>query len=59
MPHWLKIFYRDYLLKHTFFTAIVVFVIIAAIGSYASEFRMDASADSLVLENDQSLEYYR
>ena len=29
------------------------------VASHGDSFRMDASADSLVLENDQSLEYYR
>jgi len=59
MPVWLQYFYQNYLLKHSWFTAIIAFVVFATIGSYAGEFRMDASADSLVLENDQSLEYYR
>ncbi|TQV71650.1 MMPL family transporter [Aliikangiella marina] len=59
MPNWLKEFYRDHILKHTFITTAVVFAIIGIVGSYAANFRMDASADSLVLENDQSLEFYR
>ena len=59
MPNWLKQFYRDYVLKHTWVTAIIVMAAIVTIGSYAVHFRMDASADSLVLENDQSLEFYR
>jgi len=59
MPYWLKNFYTKYLLKRTILTAIVVIAIMATIGSYTADFRMDASADSLVLENDQSLEYYR
>jgi len=59
MPNWLKEFYRDHILKHTFITTIVVFAIIGIVGSFAANFRMDASADSLVLENDQSLEFYR
>lgn len=59
MPNWLKEFYRDHILKHTFITAAVVFAIIGMVGSFAANFRMDASADSLVLENDQSLEFYR
>lgn len=59
MPAWLKQFYLDYILKHTWTTAIVVVALIMGIGSFSAQFRMDASADSLVLENDQSLEFYR
>lgn len=59
MPAWLKQFYLEYILRHTWATAIVVVAIIVGIGSYSASFRMDASADSLVLENDQSLEFYR
>jgi predicted RND superfamily exporter protein len=59
MPYWLKDFYRNYIIKHTWATAIVLLAVIISIGSYTTEFRMDASADSLVLENDQTLEYYR
>ncbi len=35
----------------------LLFIILAA--NYAQSFRLDASADSLVLENDASLDYYR
>lgn len=59
MPHWLKDIYKDYILKHTFLSAIVVVAVILTLSSYTADFRMDASADSLVLENDRSLEYYR
>ena len=31
----------------------------AALGFFAKDFKLDASADSLVLENDQALKYYR
>jgi len=59
MPTWLKQFYRDYILAHSWMTAIIVLALIGTIGSFSVHFRMDASADSLVLENDQSLEFYR
>jgi predicted RND superfamily exporter protein len=36
-----------------------VFFLILGIGSYARDFRLDASADSLLLENDQDLKYFR
>ncbi|TQV87502.1 efflux RND transporter permease subunit [Aliikangiella coralliicola] len=59
MPNWLKQLYKDYVLQHTWVTAIIVIAIIATIGSHSADFRMDASADSLILENDRSLEFYR
>ncbi|WP_444994086.1 efflux RND transporter permease subunit [Aliikangiella sp. IMCC44359] len=59
MPTWLKLFYSEYVLKHIWVTTAAFIAIIAIIGSHTVYFRMDASADSLVLENDQSLEYYR
>lgn len=59
MPRWLKEFYQHYLFKHTILVSIAVFIVILVLAAYTTQFRMDASADSLVLENDQSLEYYR
>ncbi|RBP52712.1 efflux RND transporter permease subunit [Arenicella xantha] len=39
---------------------LLFFVLIAALLSpYATQFRLDASSDSLVLENDKSLKYFR
>jgi len=37
----------------------VVSLIVAFFGYHTTSFRLDASADSLVLENDKSLKYYR
>jgi len=59
MPAWLKHLYSNFIIRHTLVTFAVVTAIILIIASHADSFRMDASADSLVLENDQSLEYYR
>jgi uncharacterized protein len=59
MPHWLKQLYANFLVKHTFLSFAILLAIIFIIGAQSESFRMDASADSLVLENDQSLEYYR
>ncbi len=59
MPNWLKHFYSQFLVKHTFLCFTILLAIIFIIGAQSESFRMDASADSLVLENDQSLEYYR
>ncbi len=38
---------------------ILVLLLLAAAAFYAQDFRLDASADSLVLENDSDLNYYR
>ena len=59
MPNWLIQLYKDYVLKHTWTTALVVAALISGVSSYIVDFRMDASSDSLVLENDRSLEFYR
>jgi len=59
MPRWLKQLYSDFFIRHTTVVFIAVIALILIIASHADTFRMDASADSLVLENDQSLEYYR
>lgn len=59
MPNWLKYLYRQFILQHTVVAFFAITAIILVVASHAVDFRMDASADSLVLENDQSLEYYR
>ncbi len=51
--------YERIVLKHPVLTIIAMFIVIAAVGSYSQYFRLDASADSLLLENDQDLKYYR
>jgi len=38
---------------------LLVALLVAFLSQYASNFRLDASSDSLVLENDQSLKYFR
>ena len=44
--------------RHKWVLAVFV-VLMFAISPYASNFRLDASSDSLVLENDESLKYFR
>jgi predicted RND superfamily exporter protein len=51
--------YEKSILKHPILAIILVFFLILGIGSYARDFRLDASADSLLLENDQDLKYFR
>ncbi|MFT6733054.1 MAG: putative RND superfamily exporter protein [Polaribacter sp.] len=59
MPNWLVRLYENFVVKYTTITFLVVITIIIIVSSHMVSFRMDASADSLVLENDRSLEYYR
>ncbi|MBW2478018.1 MAG: MMPL family transporter [Deltaproteobacteria bacterium] len=51
--------YQRLILDHPVLSilAVVLFTILA--GVFAKDFRLDASADSLVLENDADLRYYR
>lgn len=51
--------YEQTVLKHPLLTIILLLVLVTGVGSYASHFRLDASADSLLLENDQDLKYFR
>ncbi len=52
-------FYEAVVLKRPLVATVVLILIIIAVGSAASRFRLDASADSLLLENDQDLKYFR
>ncbi len=60
----------DFMPKHTSLYSKLVFsnakimllafaVLLAVLAPYAKNFRLDASSDSLVLENDKSLKYFR
>ncbi len=51
--------YTSTILKHPIVTIILMLCLVIGVGSYARDFRLDASADSLLLENDQDLKYYR
>ena len=44
--------YERIILKHPLVTIILVLSLVIGIGTYARDFRLDASADSLLLEND-------
>ncbi|HSM29991.1 MAG TPA: MMPL family transporter [Woeseiaceae bacterium] len=46
-------------LKRPAITLAVIAAVVAFFGYHAPGFRLDASADSLVLENDKALKYYR
>ena len=51
--------YERVVLRHPLATLLISLVVISAVSVFAKNFRLDASADSLVLENDQDLKYYR
>lgn len=51
--------YCRLVLRHPFFWLAAVGVLCAVAAWQATDFKLDASAESLTLENDQALEYYR
>ena len=51
--------YDNSVIKHPIISIILVICIILGLGSYARNFHLDASADSLLLENDKDLKYFR
>ncbi len=51
--------YEKCVLKKPLLTLALVIIGVALIGSFAKHFKLDASADSLVLENDQDLRFFR
>ncbi|WP_291316723.1 hypothetical protein [Desulfuromonas sp.] len=59
MPSHLLAIYDRLILKRPVVTLLAVALLIVLVGSFARDFKLDASADSLVLENDEDLSYYR
>ena len=51
--------YDKLVLQQPWLVLLIVTLVCIASGWYAADFKLDASADSLVLENDESLHYYR
>ncbi len=51
--------YDRIVLGHPLFILIIAVIIVSGLVSYIHRFRLDASADTLTLENDESLAYYR
>jgi len=50
--------YKKTILGHPYLVVLLYALVIALFGSHLKDFRMDASSDSLVLENDADLRYY-
>ena len=59
MKFFLLKLYDRYVLGRPVTALLLVSLIITVIGFHATEFKLDASAESLVLENDKDLRYYR
>jgi hypothetical protein len=51
--------YNRLILGHPVISLLLTLLLVGGIGWFARDFRLDASADSLVLENDADLQYYR
>jgi len=51
--------YDTLVFKHSKWVLLVVALILVSLWPYLGSFRLDTSSDSLVLENDKSLKYFR
>ena len=51
--------YDKLVLQHSGLVLTGIALLLAFFGYHSSDFRLDASADSLVLEQDEALRYYR
>lgn len=59
MKNLLHTLYHKLVLNHPARAVVVVLCMVAFFASYIPQFRLDASSDTLVLEHDQALAYYR
>jgi hypothetical protein len=59
MASLLSTYYDKLVLQHPGPALLGIALLLAFLGYHSTDFRLDASADSLVLENDQALRYYR
>ena len=55
----LKLIYKQLVLERPATTLFITLLFAAFLGIFISEFKLDATSDSLVLENDEDLRYYR
>jgi len=51
--------YRKWVIEKPLVSLIMVFLVVGYFSYHIPNFKLDASAESLVLENDNSLQYYR
>ncbi len=59
MRHLTARLYDSIILKHPIYTLIVLAAILSFFAIHIPDFRLDASADSLLLEDDRDLKTYR
>ena len=59
MIHFIKNCYRRIVLTHPVFTLLLLLAVFAFFISHAKDFKLDASADALLLENDKDLKIFR
>ncbi|WP_455199582.1 efflux RND transporter permease subunit [Kaarinaea lacus] len=59
MTDTLKLFYKKLILDRPVVTLLLTILFIGFLSLFAGNFKLDASSDSLVLENDKDLRYYQ
>ena len=59
MPQRILQLYEQLVLKRPLATILLLVAVVLTVGSFARHFHLDASADSLLLENDRDLKYFR
>jgi predicted RND superfamily exporter protein len=58
-PSLLNRFYNSIILDHPVLVVVFLVVVVSFLGYNAKNFKLDASAETLVLENDEDLRYSR
>ena len=51
--------YQNLIIEKSKFTLLILTILLLSFGYFAKDFKLDASSDSLLLENDQDLKYLR
>ncbi|MEG3592159.1 MAG: MMPL family transporter [Pseudomonadota bacterium] len=59
MRAWIVKQYDNLVISRPLITLILMLIVIGFFSTFVPNFKLDASADSLLLENDQDLKYYR
>ena len=52
-------FYRKNIIYRPKLTILVLFLLLVSFGYYSKDFKLDASSDTLLLENDPDLKYLK
>ena len=52
-------FYQNYIIKKPKTIFLLLIVLLLSFGYFSKDFRLDASSDTLLLENDPDLEFLR